>query len=78
MIANRFPLMSCFVLEPLATGASHCHPGALRIIDAKLRAGVHAEVKLAQVAVKVFFVHVLVHTDQTSFENAEEASSVLV
>jgi len=72
MIANRFPLMSCFVLEPLATRSSYSHSRALSVVNAQLGAGVHSEIELAQVAVKVFVIHVLIHTDQTAFEDREE------
>jgi hypothetical protein len=47
VIANRRFLMSCFVLEPLATRTSHRHAGALSIINAQLGTGVHSEIEFA-------------------------------
>ena len=73
MIARFFPLIRCLILEPLATGASDRHASALRIVDAKLGASVHAEVEFRQLAVKVLLVHVLIYTNQPALENAEES-----
>ena len=63
--------MSCFIHKPLALGSRHRNRGALRIIDPKLGAGVHAEVELSQVLVKVLLVHVLLDADETALEDAE-------
>jgi hypothetical protein len=53
MIASRFPLMSCLILEPLAgrTGNGVCGP--LCIVDAEGRTVVHAEIELCQVPIRV-------------------------
>jgi len=72
-MANRFPLMSCFILEPLAREAFDRDGSTLRVVDPKLGAGIHAEVKFSQVAIQMLLVHVLIDPDQTALENAEEA-----
>jgi hypothetical protein len=70
---NLRPLMSCFIRESLASEAFNRDAGPLRIVNAELRAGVHAEVEFRQIAIKVLLVHVLVHADQTALEDRKEA-----
>src|ERR1022692_4147111 len=69
---NLRPLMSCFVHQSLSSSTGHRDPGALRVIDAKLRASVHADIKLRQIARQMLMAHVLVHTDQTALEDRKE------
>jgi hypothetical protein len=42
-------------------------------MDSQLRAGVLAKIQFGQIAVKVFFVHVLVASDQPALEDRKEA-----
>jgi hypothetical protein len=64
--------MSCFIHESLAAGAPHSQGSAGGIANPEFRASVAAEIEFAQVAVEVLVVHVLVHTDQTAFEDRKE------
>ena len=74
MIAMCFPLMSCFIHEPLATCARNRHAGALHIIDAEFCAGVLPEVELGQIPIKMLLVHVLVDTNHATFEMLKKPS----
>jgi hypothetical protein len=65
--------MSCFVSEPLALGTFNRDGFALHVIDAKLGAGVHAEIKFRQIPVKMLTIDVLVNADQAALEHAEKA-----
>ena len=65
--------MSCFVSEPLPGRAFNCNRGALHVINAKLGAGVHAEVKFGQVAVEMLGVDMLVHANDAPLKNAEKS-----
>jgi hypothetical protein len=72
-MANRRFSMSRLISEALASSFRYRDTGALHVIDAELGAGVHAEIKLRQVAVKVLLVDVLEHADESALEDAEEA-----
>jgi hypothetical protein len=68
-----FGAMSCLVRQTLAFDASQRDLGAVRIVIAKLGAGVLAEIEFGQVAVKVLVIDVLVHADNAAFEHTEKA-----
>jgi len=67
------PFFSCFVGQPLSFDALKREVRALRVIDAKLGAGIHAEIELGQVTVKMLGVDMLIHADNASLENREKA-----
>ena len=46
---------------------------ALAVIDAKLGAGVHAEIKFGQVTLKMLGIDVLINADDAAFEHGEKA-----
>jgi len=61
------PFLSCFVSQPLALDALKGDVGAVRVIEAKLGAGVLAEVEFGQVAVEMLAVDVLVNANDAAF-----------
>lgn len=64
--------MSCPIGQSLAFCAHKSAIRTLFIVDAKLGAGVVAEIKFREVAIKVFLVNVLVDADETALEHREE------
>lgn len=65
--------MSRFIGQSLAFESLQRKLGALSVVDAEFGAGIHAEIKLRQVPVKVFVIHVLIDPDQATLEDAEIA-----
>ena len=64
---------SCFVGQPLALCARQRNIGALHVIDAKLFAGVLAEIELRKVAVKMLGIDVLINADDAALKDRKEA-----
>lgn len=65
--------INCLIRQPLAFASLHGQCGALHIINAKPRAGVLPEIKLGQIAVKVFGIDVLINADQAALHDTKEA-----
>lgn len=64
---------SCFVRQPLTFGALESDFGALLIVDAKLDAGILAEVELSQIPIEMLLIDVLVDADDPTLEHGKEA-----
>ena len=70
---QRLRFVKPSVRESLAFDPLERDFGALRIVEAQCCAGVHAEIKLREVAIQMLLVHVLVRAYQPALEDAEEA-----
>jgi hypothetical protein len=57
---------SCLIRQPFAFCAFDRNRCALHVVNTELGAGVHAEVKLGQITVKMLGVDVLVNTDDAT------------
>lgn len=68
-----FLVTSCFIGQSLALHALKRDCSALRVIDPEFGAGIHAEIKLRQVAIQVLVVHVLVDANEAALEDRKEA-----
>src|SRR6185437_17106361 len=65
--------INCLIRQPLAFASLHGECGALHVINAKLGAGVLAEIELGQIPIKMLFIDVLVHADESALHDAEKA-----
>jgi hypothetical protein len=64
--------MSCLIRETLSSKAPQREIGAGFIVNAKGNAGILAEIKLSQIAVKVLCVDVLIDANQTALQDRKE------
>src|ERR1700685_4306026 len=60
------------ICQPLAFESLYSLRSALRVVDAKLRARVEAEIKFRQVSIQMGPVHVLIGADQPALEHGKE------
>ena len=70
-LGSRFR-MSCLVRQPLTGSAFQGDLFALHIVDTEFGAGIHAEIELGQVPVKMLGVDMLVNTDDATLEDRKE------
>ena len=68
-----FGAINCFIRQPLADHAFERELRALCVVNAKPFAIIHAEIKFAQIAVKVFAIYTLIRADKAALYDAEKA-----
>ena len=69
--ATCFGLVRPSIRQALARNTGKRNLGTRGIVDPELRAVVHAEIKLGEIAVQVLLVHVLVGANESALEDAE-------
>src|SRR4051812_6294262 len=65
--------MSCLVGQPLALGSLRHKRGALHVAVAKPLAGVHAEIELREIPIKMLAINPLVDANDPALEDRKEA-----